>query len=617
MRLRWLTIVLMGVGLLTACAQPEPTPHPTPTSAPGPTATSVPTPTSALAPAPTPGPTATPTLTPTVPPTPPPTPTPTTTPTSTPLPTLTPTATPEPLALTFESRLEPRAIPGSPPDSIPYLVRVAGYNVEDEPLRGLFETPTMSWGRAAAYPGRVVVYVSRSRPESAITVSLSLPDGRRAEATFEHTLAMPAPCPVVTATSTPLCISFLRRDAPRSVPGANPWIPSPLIPNVFAVTGTDVTDIKDLRTAFEHRGFTWDTRITSDGQELIVYMHPSYPSGTHFVRLTLSDGRRAEAAFQHVATEPLPPLPEGAYADFPNAVQPLLNQLPVVDGLHLYAQLGGCPSVRTWNPGRECIDTGGALGTNSANYIDDSREVLLRLLPSDYAREYGTYAVTRTLAHEICHAHQHRMVIEAGLGDTTVRLLPPQLLWHETPEGEAFFEATGWRREGDGFSGAEDEPEGYQVPRWNPSFPAHEDFAEVCAYWYMDRDKLRETAPRRFEFAEGWLHQWVPDPHRVPFTVEFSRQQSTDLPDWFRSDLIYYVFTAGYDLFLLDDEVRDAAIRHPGEDFQCCDAGQVIYVGMRPSSPSGTYQISITLPDGRYTETSFEHTADTSTSVPP
>ena len=419
--------------------------------------------------------------------------------------------------LAFEGQLELNAIRGSPPDSIPYLVRVAGHSVEDEPLRGLFETPTMSWGRAAAYPGRIVVYVSRSRPEGLITVSLSLPDGRRAEATFEHVPATPAACPVATATSAPLCISFVRRDSPRSVPGSSPSIPLPLIPNVFAVTGTDIADIKDLRTAFEHPGFTWDTRITSDDQELIVYMHPSYPSGIHHVALTLPDGRRAEAAFEHVATDPLPPLPEGTYVDFPNVVQPLFNQLPLIDGLHLYVQLDGCPSLRAWDPGSECIDTGGAGGTNSGNYVPESREVLIRLHPSDLASQYGARRATGLLAHEICHAHQHRMTIDAGLGDTTVRLPAPLLLWAETLEGEAFFEATGWRREGDEFVGAEDEPEGYRIPDWG-SFPV-EDFAEVCALWYMDRDKLRETAPRRLNFAQEWLGRWVPDAHEVDTAV--------------------------------------------------------------------------------------------------
>ena len=313
--------------------------------------------------------------------------------------------------------------------------------------------------------------------------------------------------------STPLCISFVRRDPPRSVRGAYPVIRLPLIPNVFAVTGVDVSDIKDLRTAFAHQGFTWDTRITSGEQELIVYMHPSFPSGTQYVSLTLPDGRRAEAAFEHVATEPLPPLPEGTFVDFPKAVQGLLDQLPLVDGLHLYIQLDGCPYQYAYDPevGGECI--GGA--TNSAAYVDTSTEVTLLLHPSDFASRYGTVHMVRTLADEICHAHQHRMVLDTGLGDTTVRWPSPQLVWPETPEGEAFFKATGWRREGDGFLGAEDEPEGYQVPRWNPSFPPHEDFARVCALWYMDRDKLRTTAPRRFNFAQEWLARWVPDAYEV------------------------------------------------------------------------------------------------------
>ena len=61
MRLRWLTIVLVGVGLLTACAQPEPTPMTKPTDTPMPTATSTPP----LAPASTPTPEQTTTARPT------------------------------------------------------------------------------------------------------------------------------------------------------------------------------------------------------------------------------------------------------------------------------------------------------------------------------------------------------------------------------------------------------------------------------------------------------------------------------------------------------------------------------------------------------------------------
>ena len=81
MGLRWLTIVLVSVGLLTACAQPEPTATPTLTLVPTPTPTLEPTPTPTLVPTPTP------TLEPTPTPTPVPTPTPTPTPTATPSPT--------------------------------------------------------------------------------------------------------------------------------------------------------------------------------------------------------------------------------------------------------------------------------------------------------------------------------------------------------------------------------------------------------------------------------------------------------------------------------------------------------------------------------------------------
>lgn len=69
MRLRWLPIALIGLGLLTACGQSDPTATPTPTSLPTPTppptatptATSVPTPTLRPTHTPTPSPTPTPT----------------------------------------------------------------------------------------------------------------------------------------------------------------------------------------------------------------------------------------------------------------------------------------------------------------------------------------------------------------------------------------------------------------------------------------------------------------------------------------------------------------------------------------------------------------------------
>ena len=57
---RWLTILLVGVGLLTACNAPEPTRSPAPDVAPTPISTAIPTPRPTATPTPTPVPTPTP-----------------------------------------------------------------------------------------------------------------------------------------------------------------------------------------------------------------------------------------------------------------------------------------------------------------------------------------------------------------------------------------------------------------------------------------------------------------------------------------------------------------------------------------------------------------------------
>ena len=87
MPLRWLATVLIGFGLLQACAQADPTPIATPTDTPTPT----------LEPTPTPQPPA-----PTSPPASTSTPTPRPMPTATPAPTQTPTPVPPDTSLTVE-----------------------------------------------------------------------------------------------------------------------------------------------------------------------------------------------------------------------------------------------------------------------------------------------------------------------------------------------------------------------------------------------------------------------------------------------------------------------------------------------------------------------------------
>ena len=209
------------------------------------------------------------------------------------------------------------------------------------------------------------------------------------------------------------------------------------------------------------------------------------------------------------------PLPVGTFYEFPDEITDLLARLPVPDGLRLYVHPQGCPSQnypvglsQFW--GLECINTGGTSRPNTANYVDFTREVLLRISPSEYASLYGTDRMIKMFAHEICHAHQHRMIIDAGLSDPGLQQPPAQHLFELTPEGEAYFAAAGWQRDGpeEYSGGAVDESDGWVIPDWAIHFP-HEDFAEVCGLWYSNRDLLKTTAPHRYLFAQEWLGQWV------------------------------------------------------------------------------------------------------------
>ena len=103
------------------------------------------------------------------------------------------------------------------------------------------------------------------------------------------------------------------------------------------------------------------------------------------------------------------------------------------------------------------------------------------VLYADWTECYGgTYEeMLFWVTHEVCHAHQHRMVLDAGL---------PQGGWEETPEGEAFLAAGGRSN----------------LPS-NPSVNPFEDFANICATWYLRRDYLQQYDPAMYEFAEQWL----------------------------------------------------------------------------------------------------------------
>lgn len=169
-----------------------------------------------------------------------------------------------------------------------------------------------------------------------------------------------------------------------------------------------------------------------------------------------------------------PPLP-GTRMPFPPEVEATLARLPVPSGLYLSLTTfdrpsgGGCPGGKT-----------------PANYNDELSRAELNV---EWTQCYGgTYQeMLYWVTHECCHAHQHRMILNAGLsvgGDPNARLVT----WLETPEGRAF-KAAGGRS---------------NLP-YNPSVNPIEDFANVCASWYLRRDDLQRYDPMMYEFARQSL----------------------------------------------------------------------------------------------------------------
>jgi hypothetical protein len=95
-----------------------------------------------------------------------------------------------------------------------------------------------------------------------------------------------------------------------------------------------------------------------------------------------------------------------------------------------------------------------------------------------------------TLSHELCHAHQHHVILPSGFIDN----------WAQTPEGVAFIAAA---RQALADASAGLTP---QVP----DFAADpiEGFAHACAHWYVEPDFGRpplSTWPALERFALQWL----------------------------------------------------------------------------------------------------------------
>lgn len=156
---------------------------------------------------------------------------------------------------------------------------------------------------------------------------------------------------------------------------------------------------------------------------------------------------------------------------WPKEVATILQALPVPEGLTLY-----------WSPtpfgyiGQGCP---GGYSPANYNYLGPRVEIY-----QGWQECFGGTQVELVYwtAHEACHAHQHRMILDARIPVTG---LEP---WVGTPEGKAFMAAGGK----------------ISFP-WNGSVSPVEDFANLCASWFLRRTDLQKHDPTMYKFAKEWL----------------------------------------------------------------------------------------------------------------
>lgn len=79
---------------------------------------------------------------------------------------------------------------GAPPDHIPYLFRVAGFDISSlapDQISAAFERPPdTTWGLTRLGRDSVVLYMKPDAMSGTYNVALGLPDGRHSETTFKH-----------------------------------------------------------------------------------------------------------------------------------------------------------------------------------------------------------------------------------------------------------------------------------------------------------------------------------------------------------------------------------------------------------------------------------------------
>lgn len=118
--------------------------------------------------------------------------------------------------------------------------------------------------------------------------------------------------------------------------------------------------------------------------------------------------------------------------------------------------------------------------------------VVVYVSPAPASGELGS------ISHELCHAHQDRVRLDAGKSMFTD--------YYDTDEGKSFVELTGWRLQ----NGVWVEP---PCEQWSCGYANPiEDGAQSCAtytnpegYQFAGADYMQRYAPRRYQWATRWL----------------------------------------------------------------------------------------------------------------
>ena len=362
------------------------------------------------------------------------------------------------LQLIFQRRVEANQIQGALPDQIVYLFRILG--VDPGSLASDSVKAPQGWARLVSLaPDLIVVYMTPSMPSGVYLVSISLPDGQWAEATFEHV----GEAAVAHVPSISDLLVFIR----RLEPGALPDAPPDQIAYLFRVTGIDLDTLRPDSIQAPRGWGRGNPGLDSD--VIVIYMSPSVPSGNYNVAITLPDGRRVEVGFEHTG--------EGEFTEFtkecspwPSFIAELLEVLPTPEGLCLvrFSEISQAPSP-------SCIGC----------YEPLPREVWFSK-PPPFGGELAA------LSHEACHAHQHWSTLEAGIGYSS---------WLETPEGKAFAAAS---QQAISETGIRPDPIAFDP--WGAA--PMEDFAQVCNFWYnpdIYGTDFFDRWPQLREFARQWL----------------------------------------------------------------------------------------------------------------